>query len=86
MKAKAEPGTVHVLRHPTRDALIFSLGIKNYYGDVFEGCLRTVRSMEKMAGSIKNIRLGKNGFIGLVDEHGAVFAFVTPRRRTVSIA
>lgn len=73
LRARQSPGQVFIDRHPTADALVFTLGMKQYLGDVFFGCLRAVIPFEKLIGHIGKVGVGRTGSLGLVDDTGTLY-------------
>jgi PAS domain S-box-containing protein len=73
LKAKKSPGTIIVTQHPSLNTITFTLGMKNYFGDVFLGCLRAVVSLEKTTSHFRETLVGRTGFLGLVNDKGILF-------------
>jgi PAS domain S-box-containing protein len=66
LNARKMPGIVSVVLNPDRDAFIFTLGIKRYFGDVFVGCLRAEVPLQSVSRHLDKVKVGDTGFLAII--------------------
>ncbi len=73
LQSRRSPGEVIVEQSPNEGTLILTLGMKNYFGDVFLGSLQAEIPLARLTTHFNDTLVARTGYLGIVNDRGVLF-------------